>query len=208
MLDRLEHVEARMLSLLPPRPCELGPWHTKRIDYHPPVVDRMYRDLTIEGAVHRLYLHRIHPCAPGASLFHPHPWPSAIRVLPVSGSTYEMAVSLGDPAGEPPPVAALLRVAGGLAYEMIEPRGWHSVRILGMPSISVMLTGPLWARPEGEIHATMAFEPLGFEEQRAILGPVRGYYAALEAARILREAAEAEGDGEAGSWDLDGEEIR
>ena len=40
----------------------------------------------------RIYLHRIYPCAPGEALFHPHLWPSAMRIL--SGE-YEMAVGYG-----------------------------------------------------------------------------------------------------------------
>jgi len=49
-------------------------WNTKYIDYHPPLVERAYRDLDDEL---RISLHRIHPCKRSEALFHPHPWPGA-----------------------------------------------------------------------------------------------------------------------------------
>jgi hypothetical protein len=139
MLNVLERVEADLAGLLRDR----GLWKSLYIDYHPPVVERLWTD-------HddcRVYLHRIHPCGPGEALFHPHPWPSAMRVL---SGRYEMAVGFG-PGDTPPPVAALIvaeAAAGGdFRYEMTHPDAWHYVRPIGGPSYSVMVTGRPWDRP-------------------------------------------------------------
>src|SRR5262249_19829040 len=86
--------------------------------------------------------HRIHPCERGQALFHPHPWPSAMRVLE---GEYEMAVGYG-PGMEEPPIAALMVAQGDFRYEMTHPDGWHYVRPLRRPSMSVMVTGKPWSR--------------------------------------------------------------
>ena len=101
MLDVLIEVEQALPQLLQD---ESG-WQSVLVDYHPPTVERLWT--TWQGF--RVYLHRIHPCEREQALFHPHPWPSAMRVLE---GDYEMAVGFG--AGmEAPPVAALM-IAGGL----------------------------------------------------------------------------------------------
>ena len=92
---------------------------------------------------YRVSLHRIHPCAAGEALFHPHPWPSAMHLLT---GEYEMAVGYGT--GEtPPPVAALIVARGDFRYEMTDRDAWHYVRPLGGPTLSVMVTGQPWDRP-------------------------------------------------------------
>src|SRR5262245_50787575 len=94
-------------------------WRSVLIAYHPPTVERLWRSWND----YRVYLHRIHPCAREEALFHPHPWPSAMRIL--SGE-YEMAVGFG-PGQEPPPVATLLIASGEFRYEMTHPDAWHYV---------------------------------------------------------------------------------
>jgi len=122
-------------------------WETLLVNYEPPWVERLWRDF--EGG-YRLYLHRIYPCE--KALFHPHPWPSAIKVL--SGS-YEMGVGYRhsrpgenqrtpDWTPSPPPIAATIVLTPGSSYEMIEPAGWHYVKPLVGPSLSIMVTGPKW----------------------------------------------------------------
>jgi hypothetical protein len=112
-------------------------WNTLYVDYHPPLVERAWTP----WGEHRLYLHRIHPCQVGESLFHPHPWPQAAKVL--SGE-YEMAVGYGTDHDNPPPYAATLLIKAGTAYEMVDPDGWHYVRPIGTPSLSIMITGKPW----------------------------------------------------------------
>lgn len=124
-------------------------WNSLDVDYEPPRVERLWMDLD-DGF--RAYLHRIHPC--DKALFHPHPWPSAIKI--VSG-TYEMGV--GYSAGHAPPEEATrVRLSAGSSYVMVERDGWHYVRPLGSePSLSIMVTGPKWDRwspkPPFTLHA-------------------------------------------------------
>lgn len=113
-------------------------WTGMRIDYHPPFVDRAWRP----WGENRLSIHRIYPCEPGAALLHPHPWPSAIRVL---DGRYEMAMGYG-PGLVAPPIAARMIAAPGTEYAMIHRDAWHDVRPLDGPTLSIMLSGPPWER--------------------------------------------------------------
>jgi hypothetical protein len=135
MLDVLAAVEKELPALLE----EEGAWKGLYIDYHPPTVERLWRP----WGGYRLSLHRIYPCGPGAALFHPHPWPSAMRILE---GRYEMAVGYG-PGLKPPPFAARLIAGGDFVYEMTHPDAWHYVRPLDAPTYSLMVTGPPWDRP-------------------------------------------------------------
>lgn len=131
-------------------------WSSLDVNYEPPRVERLWMDL--DG--HRVYLHRIHPCE--KALYHPHPWPSAIKI--VSGS-YEMGVGYG--VGDAvPPEAARVRLAAGSSYVMVEPDGWHYVRPLGPdPSLSLMVTGERWQRwspkPNFKLHELSPEDRLG-----------------------------------------------
>jgi hypothetical protein len=135
MLDVLAAVENDLPRLL----LDEDGWHGLYIDYRPPTVERLWRP----WGERRVSLHRIFPCGPGEALFHPHPWPSAMRVL---DGEYEMAVGYGR--GEAtPPVAALMVARGDFRYEMTDPDAWHYVRPLRAPTLSVMVTGKPWDRP-------------------------------------------------------------
>ena len=134
MLEALAAAEWRLPDLLLRPDSE---WQSLDVDYEPPRVERLWRFLE-DGS--RLYLHRIHPCE--IALFHPHPWPSAIKVL---SGTYEMGLGSSSTAEDPTEFATLMLTAGS-SYEMIEPNGWHYVRpIGGVPSLSLMITGAPWA---------------------------------------------------------------
>lgn len=151
MLDVLQRVERELPALL----ADSAGWVGLYIDYHPPTVERLWR----RWGEYRISLHRIHPCPPGAALFHPHPWPSAMRIL---AGEYEMAVGYGK-GEEEPPIAARMIASGEFAYEMTDPDAWHYVRPIGGPTWSVMVTGKPWDRP-----APRADRPLGelSEQQR------------------------------------------
>jgi len=109
------------------------------INYEPPRVERLWCSYDD----YRVNLHRIHPC--DKALFHPHPWPSAVKIL---SGVYEMEVGWGlEPNADwAPPVATTLLLTTGSSYEMIDPNGWHSVRPILGPSLSVMVTGRPWQR--------------------------------------------------------------
>lgn len=136
MLEVLEEVERRFRDgILYNHPDH---WKTLYIDYHPPVVERLW---TSWGHC-RIYLHRIFPCSRKEALWHPHPWPSAVKIL--SGS-YEMGVGFGK-GQMAPPLASLVRLSAGSSYEMTNPDGWHFVRPIGGPSFSIMVSGLPWGR--------------------------------------------------------------
>jgi hypothetical protein len=158
MLDLLAAAEADLPRVL------AGPWHSLAIDYHPPRVDRLWcawRDC-------RLYLHRIHPCTAAEALFHPHPWPSAMRV---HRGTYEMGIGYGKTT---PPIAARVIASGPMAYEMTDPDAWHYVRPLGDVAITVMISGAPWSRATPIV--AQPLRPLAPEVIEELLGIYRAIY--------------------------------
>lgn len=134
MLHLLEALERELPEMIRDR----AGWHSLDIDYHPPFVERLWRT----WGECRVSLHRIHPCQAGQALFHPHKWPSAMRILQ---GEYEMAVGHGK-GPEAPPVAARIIASGEFRYEMTDPDAWHFVRPIGVPAMTVMLTGQPWTR--------------------------------------------------------------
>ena len=136
MLDILHHVERYRL---PEMLHDESEWHSLYVDYHPPIVERLWR----QWDDFRIYLHKIHACESHEALFHPHPWPSAMRVL--SGS-YEMGIGYGVGAIAPPITERRVLVPGS-EYEMTDPNEWHYVRPIGGPAWSLMISGQLWNRP-------------------------------------------------------------
>lgn len=168
MLEVLERVEKTLPGLLDDR--KLDDWNSVLIDYHPPVVKRLWRNFEDE---YRIYLHEILPCQPGEALLHPHPWPSAMRV--VSG-TYEMGIGYGSGSVEPP-VAATVILSAKSTYEMVDKDAWHYVRPLRHPALSLMVTGKPWHR---ESPGTgKQFKTLTSQEKERILGGFVHHYIAL-----------------------------
>jgi hypothetical protein len=164
MLEILAAVEQE----LPRRLLDEDAWSGLFIDYHPPTVERLW----VRWRDCRVSLHRIHPCPAGAALFHPHPWPSAMRILV---GEYEMAVGYGK--GEAvPPVAALMIARGDFRYEMTDPDAWHYVRPLGGPTLSVMVTGKPWDRPSP--HSSKPLVPLTDGQRAELFRLFREHYPA------------------------------
>jgi hypothetical protein len=162
MLDILHRVENQLPEMLQ----EEAGWSSLFVDYHPPVVERLWR----QWFDFRIYLHRIHPCEPGGALFHPHPWPSAMRVL---DGAYEMAIGYG--AGETePPIAARIILPAGSEYEMTDPNGWHYVRPIDSPTMSLMIAGKPWDRPSPK--SGKVLNPLNEKQKEVILKFFRECY--------------------------------
>jgi len=138
MLDLLHDAIHRLPRLLTEHRNE---WESVNVTYHRPHVERLWMQL---GEC-RLFLHRIHPCDDGHALFHPHPWPSAVRI--VSGDYEHKIGTTGYAEGNHDlPVSLVLSRAilvGGAEYEMVNRDAWHSVRPVVGPSDSIMITGPL-----------------------------------------------------------------
>lgn len=157
MLDFLHQTEAALPELL----REEGRWKSLFVNYHAPFVERLSCDW--QGG--RVYMHKIHPCGVEDALFHPHPWPSAMKVLQ---GGYEMAIGYGAGTVKPP-AAVRLMLGAGSEYEMTHPDGWHYVRPINRPSFSLMVTGNPWVResPKSdkqlfELPAQKRFEILQF----------------------------------------------
>lgn len=142
------------------------PWKSLSVRYETPHVDRVWLQWRLDT---RLFLHEIHPC--GKSLFHPHPWPSAVSILE---NYYEMSVGYGDPGGPAPKIAAHMVLGPGSEYEMVEPWAWHSVRPLHDSVFSVMVTGMPWP-DTGVKHpgAGLKHEPLSAELVARLLEGIR-----------------------------------
>lgn len=134
MLAVLAQIEAELPDLL----ADEARWQSLDINYHPPFVERLWTTWD----EYRVSLHRIHPCKASAALFHPHPWPSAMRIL---DGRYEMAIGYGK-GSEPPPIAARFIAAADVRYEMTDPDAWHYVRPLERPAMTIMVTGRPWKR--------------------------------------------------------------
>jgi hypothetical protein len=166
MLDVLHAAEKDLPELL----ASSEGWRTFKLDRHAPFIDRMLR----EHRGGKLFLHRIHPCAEGVAPYHPHPWPSAMRILE---GTYEMAVGYG--AGErAPPIAARLIASAPFEYELTDAFAWHSVRAIGAPAMTVMVTGPRWDRPSPreDQRDDKPLSPLSEAEVAAMLAYYRRCY--------------------------------
>jgi hypothetical protein len=117
-------------------------WNSVHVLYHPPRVERLW----IQHGNVRVFLHRIYPCDPGDSLFHPHPWPSAVRIM--SGRYEHLIASVGNRAQpDHGPVLNRAILVAGAEYQMTHPDAWHSVRPLDGPSDSIMVTGPMYSPP-------------------------------------------------------------
>lgn len=146
MLDVLHRVENDLPDLLRDG---VDAWQSLDIDYEPPRVQRLWRSHQWQGHEPvRIYLHRIFPCA--QALYHPHPWPSAIRIIT---GRYEMGLAYAETLQLPNIIRADREVARvvlgpGNQYEMCNPAGWHYVKPLGKePSLSVMVTLKPWDPP-------------------------------------------------------------
>ena len=155
MLNTLYKIE----EILPDLLKDEGVWKSLYIDFKP-IVERLWTDFN--GV--RVYLHRIHPCKIEEALFHKHPWPSAMRIVE---GTYEMGVGQKDGDQAPLEMAATIILPAGSAYEMVDPSGWHYVRPLETPTLSLMVAGPPWWPSEKK--SKQELKPLSRDQRNDLL---------------------------------------
>ncbi len=130
----------KMQSFIPEFLKDIDRWKSKYIDYEHPYVERLW----IDFCGYRLSLHAIHPCTRDEAFYHPHPWPSAIKIL---RGSYEMGIGYGT---SEPPLAGLIILKEGSTYEMTDPLGWHYVRPLAGITYTFMITGVPYEKSEAE----------------------------------------------------------
>lgn len=140
-------------------------WQSLWIDYHEPIVERVWRQY---GDL-RINFHRIYHAEPGKVLFHPHLVPSAMLVLE---GLYEMAVGYGE-GPEPPPVMMRLILGPNDVYEMNHPHGWHSVRPVTDITLSLMVTDKPWQQRTTE---KIALDSLSGNKKSRLLQAARKHY--------------------------------
>lgn len=146
-------------------------WETLDIDYHPPFVKRLWVQLDED---YRLYLHEIHPCKTEEALLHPHPWQSAMHVLPIGG-IYEHGMGYHQEWGSQDILVCTQEVRGEMYYEMIDKNAIHYVRPVKKPVYTVMLAGPLeW--PENHHKSSKKLKELESSDKERLLKIFRKYF--------------------------------
>ena len=162
MLEALERIEKDLPAML----MYPEQWKTLDVTYHPPRVERVF----IQHNDLRISLHCIHPCSKEEALFHPHPWPSSMRII--SGK-YEMAIGHGI-GEQTPPFAATVVMPAGSSYEMVDPDAWHYVRPLDEPAMTLMVTAFPWNRSTPK--SSEPLQELSVARRNEIMDIFRKYY--------------------------------
>lgn len=148
-------------------------WNTLDVDYHPPRVERVWMPFDDK----RISLHVIHPCESDEALIHPHPWESAMYVLPIGGM-YEHGIGykgydeMGCTSNK---FVCTQQFRGDVYYEMLDPNGVHYVRPYGLPVFTVMISGPkIWECNGTQVNKKL--EPLSEERKLEILETFKHYF--------------------------------
>lgn len=149
LITKLKDIELDLPKMLE----DSSIWNSLDIDYYPPRVERLWAQYS-EG---RICLHAIHKCNPDEALYHPHPWPSSMKVLE---GNYRMGLS--DEVGTSPypnggdysrlgeflhtqgfklREIATVELSSGSYYEMPEEKGWHYVQPLDDVVYTLMYIG-------------------------------------------------------------------
>ncbi len=162
MLEQLYQLEKE----LPTHLQDESSWNSLYVDYHKPYVKRLWKSV----GDYRIFLHQIFPCEKAESLLHPHPWPSAMKVV---GGIYEMGVGYSE-TNELPVIASTLILPVNSYYEMADINAWHYVRPLDKPSFSLMITGKPWKRESPKSDYKM--RELHEDEKRIIFDHFRELY--------------------------------
>lgn len=136
MIDKLKQIEDKLMLELLSQP---DIWQSLMIDYHPPVVERLWTQIN----KHRISLHFIHTCEKEDALFHPHAWPSAMHIIE---GAYEMGLGFGEGNEVPEKMCTIFVPHGNMYYDMTHINSWHYVRPIKSVCSTVMLSGEPWER--------------------------------------------------------------
>ena len=86
----------------------------------------------------------------------------------------QMSIGYGDQLGEPPPVAAQVRLSAGSEYEMSDWSGWHTVKP-ETECLTLMVTGKRWENVR-QTTKPMKLRPLSNVDSSSLLLEVSSYY--------------------------------
>lgn len=161
MLEHLYELEKQLIVHLQ----DEDSWNSIYVDYHKPYVKRLWKQV----GDYRIFLHQIFPCEKSESLLHPHPWPSAMKVIK---GIYEMGVGYSE-KNDAPIIASTLILPKDSYYEMVDINSWHYVRPLNEPSFSLMITGVPWKRESPK--STYKMRELNESEKRVIFDEFKQY---------------------------------
>jgi len=131
MIKKLIDIKEKLPALLSDREN----WKSLYVDYHPPLVERLYMDY--EDV--RISIHRLHKCEPSDALIHPHPWPAAFMVF----GGYQTAFGYSETIDAPENMSRVIMNEG--CYEMMDKNLWHYVAPLET-CITIMVSGKPWGR--------------------------------------------------------------
>ena len=154
MLQTLDKIEQQLPHLI-----QQQKWSSLYIDYEQPIVERLWTQYD----KYRINLHKIHPCNIENSLLHPHPWPSAMKILQ---GTYLQQLG-HETTNNLPEIDTTILMAQGSAYEMININTWHRVAPQHEPVYSIMITGAPWNRSQPK--PTKTLEPLTITKEKELL---------------------------------------
>lgn len=144
-------------------------WNSLYVDYHKPFVERLWRQI---GDA-RICLHRIYACERNEAFFHPHPWPSAMKIIE---GQYEMGCGSGAPHGTKPAITSTFILPVGSYYDMTTDSDWHYVRPLTRVSYSIMVMGAPFSVKEGVEKKKHHLMPLEENVADEILGQFRRFF--------------------------------
>ena len=181
MLEILKRIENALLPMLE----NADAWTSVYVNYHRPFIERLWLPMKVDETHVRVNLHCVHPCTEADALFHPHPWPTAMRVI---RGQYEMGMGVQLPLPEaptdgentPPPVSTRIVGQRGMAYEMTDPNIWHYIRPSGTGNVlTLMVSGEPW--PEDVVRPnpsppTAVLGPLRDEQVTHLLALFRGFF--------------------------------
>jgi len=178
MHNKWYNLLAEVESELPERIAK-GDFRSMHVTYAKPYVERLF----FSRGEHRVFLHRIDSCAPEEALWHPHPWPSLIKVLDTEGGLYRHSVGDKDSV-----FAVQMGVASSwpelrpITYTMLEPKAYHSVST-DKASWSIMITGPRWSPPEPSKHQAV----IARTRVQELLERWKGFYPSVQATTPKRQ---------------------
>jgi hypothetical protein len=171
MILKLKEAESKLLSLLE----HPNIWNTLDVNYFPPRVERLWIQYDQN---HRLFIHVIHPTNEPC-LFHKHRWPASFKIIK---GQYEMGISYSekeissDEAYDLDQISKFILTEGSY-YEMTNTHTLHYVKPQDQPSISLMITGPLY--PEASVRKEILnneLSPLTEERKLEIISIVKEIY--------------------------------